>query len=70
MNRYLSRIVCALAVVLPSFAMYADEPKSDKSKDGNIELFNGKDLTGWCYSDKDKEYINCISYYANIFNFN
>ena len=44
--RFLTPLLCAaaLAVVLPASA--ADEPKLEP---GTIELFNGKDLTGWGY---------------------
>lgn len=41
----------ALATIIGSSAAPADEPKS---KDGAIELFNGKDLTGWGYLSGEK----------------
>src|SRR5215211_6503770 len=41
--------VAALALVLP--ASRADDPKPQT---GPVELFNGKDLTGWGYKSKDK----------------
>ena len=49
--RLLRPLLCcaALAVLLPSLP--ADEPKPEP---GTVELFNGKDLTGWGYKTKDK----------------
>ncbi|MBA4189929.1 MAG: DUF1080 domain-containing protein [Planctomycetaceae bacterium] len=51
MLRTLSRVSFAVALcfAVPVFA--ADEPKLEP---GTIELFNGKDLTGWGYKSKDK----------------
>jgi len=49
MLRLVVGIVAALGISLT--AMGADEPKS---KDGEIELFNGKDLTGWGYKSGEK----------------
>ena len=41
------RRFCGVAVLgLFALALHAEEPKA---KDGTIELFNGKDLTGWGY---------------------
>ncbi len=49
--RLLRPLLCgaALAALLPS--SLADEPKLEP---GTVELFNGKDLTGWGYKTKDK----------------
>ncbi len=49
--RFLTPLLCiaALAATLPASA--ADEPKLEP---GTVELFNGKDLTGWGYKGKDK----------------
>ena len=49
--RLLRPLLCcaALAALLP--AAPADEPKPEP---GTVELFNGKDLTGWGYKNKDK----------------
>ena len=49
--RFLRPLLCgaALAALLPSSP--ADEPKLEP---GTVELFNGKDLTGWGYKTKDK----------------
>ena len=49
--RLLRPLLCgaALAALLPSSP--ADEPKLEP---GTVELFNGKDLTGWGYKTKDK----------------
>ena len=49
--RHLRLLLCgaALAALLP--AAPADEPKLEP---GTVELFNGKDLTGWGYKTKDK----------------
>ena len=45
-------LVCSLiAVTLFAVAVAA---KDDKPEAGTIELFNGKDLTGWGYKTKDK----------------
>src|SRR5262249_48171723 len=51
-----SRLLClvcpaALAVLLS--ASRADEPKPEP---GTVELFNGKDLTGWGYKDKSGKF--------------
>lgn len=43
-------LLAALAAALP--ATGADEPKLEP---GQVELFNGKDLTGWGYKSKDKD---------------
>jgi hypothetical protein len=49
--RFLTPLLCAaaLAAVLP--VSKAEEPKLEP---GTVELFNGKDLTGWGYKSKDK----------------
>lgn len=46
MKRSIMWVAIVGSLILPSRAAWADEPKS---KDGAIELFNGKDLTGWGY---------------------
>lgn len=50
--RLLSPLLCAatLAALLPTAP--AEEPKLEP---GTVELFNGKDLTGWGYKGKDKD---------------
>ncbi len=51
MPRTLFRVALAVAFCLAAPAMRADEKKLEP---GTIELFNGKDLTGWGYKLKDK----------------
>ncbi|MCE9561253.1 MAG: DUF1080 domain-containing protein [Planctomycetes bacterium] len=51
MLRTLSRVTFAFALCLAP-AMAADE----KLEPGTIELFNGKDLTGWGYKSKDGKF--------------
>jgi hypothetical protein len=43
------RSLGAALVLFVAAALHADEPKPEP---GTIELFNGKDLTGWGYKDK------------------
>src|SRR5262245_18432988 len=40
---------CLLCTALLLAAARADEPKPEP---GTVDLFNGKDLTGWAYKDK------------------
>jgi hypothetical protein len=48
-----ARIVCLLILsILPTSSPAADEPKGDAK--GAVELFNGKDLTGWGYKSGEK----------------
>jgi hypothetical protein len=48
-----ARIVCLLILsILPTSSPAADEPKADAK--GAVELFNGKDLTGWGYKSGEK----------------
>jgi hypothetical protein len=51
MTRVLPGLLCLAASVLLASASRADEPKPEP---GAVELFNGKDLTGWGYKTKDK----------------
>jgi hypothetical protein len=44
--------VCLLVLCALTLASIADEPKGDAK--GAIELFNGKDLTGWGYKTGEK----------------
>lgn len=44
----------ALAIAL-GFAAPASRAADEKLEPGTIELFNGKDLTGWGYKTKDKD---------------
>src|SRR5437764_293647 len=48
--------VAVLGVVLLALAagLHAEDTKKDDKKDGWIELFNGKDTTGWKLRGKDK----------------
>ena len=46
------RVVCLLVLWVLPLASRADEPKTDAK--GAIELFNGKDLTGWGYKTGEK----------------
>ena len=48
MIRFLAPLLASLFL---GHALAADEPKPEP---GTIELFNGKDLTGWGYKSKDK----------------
>jgi hypothetical protein len=48
--RLLTPLLCAVALAFPLPAAPADEPKLEP---GTVELFNGKDLTGWGYMKKD-----------------
>jgi hypothetical protein len=43
--------LCLVALVTASAAFAAD---TFKPEPGFVSLFNGKDLTGWCYSPEDK----------------
>ena len=61
MSRSLRRfglLLCVTSLSLaPSFTLRADEPKdaaARKAEDGTVELFNGKDLTGWGYKTGEK----------------
>lgn len=49
--RILRPLLSSTALVFMITASLADEPKAAP---GTIELFNGKDLTGWGYKSKDK----------------
>lgn len=40
-------------VVLTLAALPPTRAAERKTKDGFISLYNGKDLTGWCYTDQD-----------------
>ena len=51
MTRLLAALVGAIAFALFLSATPAEEPKLEP---GTIELFNGKDLTGWGYKTGDK----------------
>ncbi len=51
MHRTLSRVSLAIALCFAVPALAADE----KLEPGTVELFNGKDLTGWGYKSKDKD---------------
>ena len=51
MSRAFIWVLSTLAWSLATTSLRADEPKS---KDGAIELFNGKDLTGWGYKSGAK----------------
>jgi hypothetical protein len=51
MIRLLSCTAFLAATTFTTVAAHADEPKPEP---GTIELFNGKDLTGWGYKSKDK----------------
>ena len=42
--------IAALALLFPAFAPAAEDWKPDE---GFVSLYNGKDLTGWGYSDKE-----------------
>jgi hypothetical protein len=57
MNSHFSRRVCGgfLAVAAVAFCALASAVRGDewKPEPGFISLFNGKDLTGWGYRDKD-----------------
>jgi hypothetical protein len=44
-------LLCAAVLVLLAPVSPAEEPKPEP---GTVELFNGKDLTGWGYQKKDK----------------
>jgi len=46
MIRLLCGVGCVVAPILASLTLPAEEPKSEA---GVVELFNGKDLTGWGY---------------------
>ena len=46
MSQLSCRFLCVLALSLASWSLDAAEPKA---KEGTIDLFNGKDLTGWGY---------------------
>ncbi len=51
MLRWISGMLCVVAVTLASAALNADDAKPEA---GVIELYNGKDLTGWCYKSGAK----------------
>lgn len=51
MLRWISGMLCVVAVVLVSAAFSADDAKPEA---GVIELYNGKDLTGWGYKSGAK----------------
>jgi hypothetical protein len=51
MPRAFSCLLCPVALALLLSASRADDPKPEP---GTVELFNGKDLTGWGYKSKDK----------------
>lgn len=51
MKRSIKCIAILGSLMLPMTVTGADEPKS---KDGAVELFNGKDLTGWGYKSGEK----------------
>lgn len=46
MSRFFSSIVCFSVLIAVALVVRADEPKADAKA---VELFNGKDLTGWGY---------------------
>src|SRR5687768_14190158 len=46
----MSRFTLLTVSLLSCLALHADEKKTD---DKAVELFNGKDLTGWCYKNGD-----------------
>ena len=54
MSRFAAACVACLLTVcaVPLWSPAADEPKADAK--GAIELFNGKDLTGWGYKSGEK----------------
>ena len=43
-------LFCVIALGVSSLILRAEEPKNDAK---TVELFNGKDLTGWCYKTGD-----------------
>ncbi len=47
----MSRIICFIVLFAAVGVLAADEPKADKP---TVELFNGKDLTGWGYKSGEK----------------
>ncbi|OWK37999.1 3-keto-disaccharide hydrolase [Fimbriiglobus ruber] len=51
MPRLFCRFLCVAMLILAPVAATADDKKP---ADGNIELFNGKDLTGWGYKSGEK----------------
>ena len=51
MRSFIIAVLCLAVTSLVCKSSSADEPKS---KDGVIELFNGKDLTGWGYKTGEK----------------
>ena len=51
MLRWISGILCVIAVTLASAALNADDAKPEA---GVVELYNGKDLTGWGYKTGEK----------------
>lgn len=50
MSRAVAVCLCPLLAVLA-----AGRPDDPKPEPGTVELFNGKDLTGWGYKTKDKK---------------
>jgi hypothetical protein len=53
MYRTTSTTILVTGVCLASLVSRADEPKAEP---GTLELFNGKDLTGWGYKDKSGKF--------------
>ena len=51
MPRSFNLLVSVVALNLMSFGLYAADPKPEPK---GIELFNGKDLTGWGYKTGEK----------------
>lgn len=52
MRRGLATIFFVTACVMGVLSIYAEEAPATAAAD-SVELFNGKDLTGWCYSGKE-----------------
>ncbi|MDB5306462.1 MAG: gnl 3 [Gemmataceae bacterium] len=50
MPRWFGRVVCAVVLGLGASELRADDAKPDP---GTVDLFNGKDLTGWGYKTGD-----------------
>ena len=46
-------VVAALALVCASVAVFAADKPNPKNEAGFVNLYNGKDLTGWGYRDKN-----------------
>src|SRR5438094_10127636 len=51
MSRWFHRFVCVLALGFIAGSLRAEDAKPEA---GTIELFNGKDLTGWGYKTGEK----------------